>query len=107
MVGYPFDLQREVDGVKSINYSVGNPMGFYSSWASFAVAHHYVMFECCARLKIPYKEAKYVLLGDDILIGDRQLASAYLEMITSLGVEISSIKTHQSADLFEFAKRLF
>jgi hypothetical protein len=102
IVGKPFEFSGKI-----ISYSVGNPMGFYSSWSSFAVAHHYVMYYCCRELNIPYKEAKYVLLGDDILIGDRLLKEKYCEVITSLGVEFSPIKTHESKFLFEFAKRLF
>jgi hypothetical protein len=102
MVGMPFDFQGS-----KISYSVGNPMGFYSSWASFTVAHHYVMFYCCKVLRIPWKEAKYVLLGDDILIGDHQLAEKYKEVISGLGVEFSKVKTYESKNFFEFAKRLF
>jgi hypothetical protein len=102
MVGKPFEFSNRI-----ISYSVGNPIGFYSSWSSFAVAHHYVMYYCCRELNIPYKEAKYVLLGDDILIGDRLLKEKYCEVITSLGVEFSPLKTHESKFLFEFAKRLF
>jgi hypothetical protein len=48
MVGFPFSTE---DG--PVSYSVGNPMGAYSSWASFAVAHHYVIYDCCRELKIP------------------------------------------------------
>lgn len=64
------------------------------------------MYYCCRRLFISYKEAKYVLLGDDILIGDRRLAELYKEVIQSLGVEFSPLKTHESTTLLEFAKRI-
>lgn len=40
MVGLPF---RAPDG-SDVCYSRGNPMGALSSWASFAVAHHFVVF---------------------------------------------------------------
>lgn len=100
MVGYPFDSK-----LGTLSYSVGNPMGFYSSWASFAVAHHYVMYYCCRELTIPYRDAKYCMLGDDVLIGDRALAEKYMEVIQSLGCEFSPLKSHTSAYLCEFAKR--
>lgn len=48
MVGYPFDIEG-----KKVSYSVGNPMGFYSSWASFAVAHHYIFYEISRELRRP------------------------------------------------------
>jgi len=102
MVGLPFDFQD-----RKISYSVGNPMGFYSSWASFAVAHHYVIYYCCKELNIPWKEAKYCILGDDVLLGDTSLKDKYVEVITQLGVNFSPLKTHESTKLFEFAKRLF
>lgn len=41
MVGYPFDFNGNL-----IRYAVGNPMGAYSSWSSFAVAHHYLVYHC-------------------------------------------------------------
>lgn len=45
MIGYPFHFHN-----KMISYSVGNPMGAYSSFASFALAHHYVVYFCCKEL---------------------------------------------------------
>lgn len=51
-------------------------------------------------------KAKYVLLGDDILIGDTLLANKYIEVMHVLGVEISAHKTHVSPHFCEFAKRL-
>jgi hypothetical protein len=100
MVGYPFD---SVKG--KVSYRAGNPMGAYSSWASFAVAHHFVVFDCCEELGISWKTAQYVILGDDVLIGDSRLAAAYRSRIYSLGVEVSIEKTLVSCDTLEFAKR--
>ena len=102
MVGYPFEFQG-----REINYAVGNPMGAYSSWASFAVAHHYVVYYCCRETKRDWHSLPYCLLGDDIVIGDRIVGEMYLRVMASLGVEVSELKTHKSPDLFEFAKRLF
>lgn len=42
MVGYPFDYKDE-----KLSYSTGNPMGAYSSFNSFALAHHYIIFYIC------------------------------------------------------------
>lgn len=82
-------------------------MGAYSSWATFAVAHHYVVYHCCQLVGVEWRTAKYCLLGDDILIGDDALAEAYLSVMESIGVEISIPKTHRSSTFGEFAKRLF
>lgn len=102
MTGLPFDFQQD-----KLTYNAGQPMGAYSSWNSFAVAHHYIMYWCCRELGIDWKTSKYVMLGDDVLIGDRLLALKYKEVMAHLGVEISAMKTHESKQLFEFAKRLF
>lgn len=102
MVGIPFWYQNQY-----YKYETGNPMGAYSSWNSFSLSHHYILFWCCKELEISWRDSKYFLLGDDILIGDHQLAKKYYETIISLGVDISLDKSHQSKTLFEFSKRLF
>jgi len=47
----------------------------------------------------------YLILGDDIVIRGTDVALAYKEIMTSIGVEISEAKSHVSNDSFEFAKR--
>jgi len=101
MVGYPF----VTPGGVQVKYSVGNPMGFYSSWGSFALAHHFVVFWCCHTLGIRWSKARYVLLGDDILIGDSRIGELYQERIRSLGIGISASKSYISSEVCEFAKR--
>lgn len=105
MAGRPFRWTTK-QGTEEVTYAVGNPMGAYSSWASFALSHHYVVFRCCEKLGIKWATAKYCLLGDDILIGDDALAEMYISTMEEIGVEISIPKTHQSNHFAEFAKRL-
>lgn len=102
MIGLPFD-----SAIGYILYATGTPMGAYSSWATTTLAHHFVMYQSCMDCKIPWDQAKYVMLGDDVMIGDDQLASAYRTRIKALGVEVSSEKTFSSTFVGEFAKRLF
>jgi hypothetical protein len=106
MVATPFSYKAPDGTSKEVKYAVGNPMGFYSSWNSFAVAHHYLMYYCGRELGIPFNELKYVILGDDVLIGDSRLSHKYKQVIRDLGVEFSELKTHTSCELAEFAKRL-
>lgn len=101
MVGYPF---LTPDG--PVRYACGNPMGAYSSWAAFALAHHFVVFIACAQARVRWRSSRYVLLGDDILIGDPRVALKYLQILEVLGVETSPSKTYVSKELCEFAKRL-
>jgi hypothetical protein len=71
------------------------------------VVHHYVIYYCCRELKKNWKSLPYCLLGDDIVIGDKEVGEYYIQVIRKLGVEVSDLKTHKSQNFFEFAKRLF
>jgi hypothetical protein len=91
------------------HYAVGQPMGAYSSFAMLAVTHHFIVqwaYHLC------YPRARkwflgYELLGDDIVIFDRVVASKYLEIMASLGLEINLSKSIVSdpGTVVEFAKR--
>lgn len=52
-----------------------------------------------------YNTLPYVILGDDVLIGNKELGEAYLQLIYDLGVDVSKLKTHKSLTTYEFAKR--
>jgi len=106
MVGLPFDFKYQ-GSARKLTYGTGTPMGAYTSWATFAVAHHFIMYVASTSLGQGWKKSKYCLLGDDILIGDTALAEKYREILLSLDVPFSPIKTHDSKFLSEFAKRLF
>lgn len=89
----------------SIAYAVGQPMGAYSSWPMFALCHHLVI-QHSARLageKLPYEN--YMMLGDDVVLGDDHVAKHYMTILERLGVETSPSKTHTSKTTYEFAKR--
>lgn len=101
MVSEPFDY----NGV-SIRYGRGNPMGAYSSWALFALAHHFVVYLSCRAARVDFASARYFLLGDDILIGDPRVAEHYFRFLSFLGVEYSKQKTYVSKHMFELAKRI-
>jgi hypothetical protein len=85
-------------------YAVGQPMGSYSSWASFTLTHHLVVQYCAFKCGI-FPFTNYIILGDDIVIKNNKVARAYIKFMTALGVEISNHKTHVSKDTYEFAKR--
>jgi len=48
---------------------------------------------------------QYIILGDDIVIKNDDVAREYIRVIGKLGVEISLAKTHKSLHSYEFAKR--
>lgn len=88
-----------------VRYSVGQPMGAYSSWAIFALTHHLTVRVAAKRSGNPVTFSDYILLGDDIVIANENVALEYKKLIQELGVTISDAKSHVSNDTFEFAKR--
>jgi hypothetical protein len=89
---------------KSYYYSVGQPMGAYSSWAAFTITHHLVV-HWSAYLEGYLDFTDYILLGDDIVIKNNKVARRYKSIMNKLGVDISDAKSHVSKDTYEFAKR--
>jgi len=94
----------KLDG--QVSYEAGQPMGTYSSWIMFTLAHHLVV-HWCASLEGVSNFNQYIILGDDIVIKHDAIAKRYIKVIKSLGVELSLTKTHVSKDTYEFAKRWF
>jgi len=90
----------------SVRYAAGQPMGSYSSWISFTLAHHLVVFYA-AKLAGIKNFNQYIILGDDIVIKHDIVARNYIRIIERLGVKLSLSKTHVSKDTYEFAKRWF
>jgi hypothetical protein len=85
-------------------YSVGQPMGAYSSWAAFTITHHLVVAWAAHQSGLS-NFCDYIILGDDIVIKNNKVAKNYIKAMTRLGVDISVPKTHVSKDTYEFAKR--
>jgi hypothetical protein len=102
MTGYPFELP---DG-SSIVFGAGQPLGAKSSWGVFTLSHHVALRIAALRSGVGLKDLPYKILGDDIVIMDKSLASAYVDVMTELGVQISKTKTHESNHFAEFAKRI-
>jgi len=101
-VAHPFDIEGQ-----KVSYSVGNPMGFYASWGLTTLCHHFVIYWACQNLKRNWLVSSYKLLGDDIIIWDRDIALEYKKLCTLLGVDISEQKTIIGKTLFEFAKKIY
>lgn len=52
---------------KRVRYATGQPMGLYSSWATFALTHHVLIGYAAFRKGIK-SFFKYAVLGDDVVI---------------------------------------
>jgi len=92
-----------------VRWAVGQPLGFYSSWATFALTHH-ILIEYCAYLEGIRSFREYAVLGDDVVIWNKSVARRYEIVMAELGVQINLTKTITSNEhhvQVEFAKRLF
>jgi hypothetical protein len=95
-------------GVSYVKYAVGQPMGAYSSWAMLALTHHALVQFAAWRVGHRSWFTWYAVLGDDIVICDRDVASAYVALMTELGVKIGFHKSIISSNSsLEFAKRFY
>jgi hypothetical protein len=103
------DRDFTVDSNKKVRYSVGQPMGFLSSWASFALTHH-ILIEALA-MKCGYPRFRdYCIIGDDVTIFDEKVSKEYQSFLNRIKVSISvakSLESRKQPCSAEIAKRLF
>jgi len=94
---------------KSYYWSVGQPLGAFSSWAMFALTHHLVVQYCYFKVTKKLKWFnQYALLGDDIVIWHSKVAEFYQQFMNDIGVEINFTKSFVGlSNSGEFAKRHF
>lgn len=95
---------------QSVRYAVGQPMGALSSWAMLNLVHHMMVQFIAVHLdKVPKGSwySDYVILGDDLVLFDKDIADRYLSLCKQIGVSINLSKSVISEHLpvLEFAKR--
>jgi hypothetical protein len=91
-----------------IHYAVGQGMGLYSSWPAFAYSHHILIQWCASEVGIE-SFTDYVIIGDDVAIANELVARKYRDILSELGVKISTAKSIISTKYpycGEIAKRL-
>jgi len=87
-----------------VKYTVGQPMGAYSSFAMLALTHHTIIRYAALQAGI-HDFRSYAVLGDDVVIANDAVASNYLVVMSDLGVSINMSKSVVSKDIAEFAKK--
>jgi hypothetical protein len=97
---------------EQVTYNCGQPMGAYSSWPLFALAHHLLVEYSAYQAGTKQIKDKYRLIGDDVIITDQRTAKYYQENMSALGVEINLDKTvsslrHANKSCAEVAKQLY
>lgn len=86
-----------------ISWSMGQPLGLYPSFASFALTHGLLLLGLLGK---EWNE-EFFILGDDVVILDDDLYTRYLSTLEALGCPVSSHKTISSSRLAEFRSVIF
>jgi len=92
-------------GRSGVSFITGQPLGFLSSWPLFALSHHLIVWAAAELVNPGVRFWDYALLGDDVVIANRDVALSYRRVMEGLKVKISDIKSLVSSHACEFAKR--
>jgi len=95
---------------QSLRYEVGQPMGALSSWAMLNLTHHLMIQFIAQSLGKVSKGIwydQYIILGDDLVLFDKDIASRYQSFCEQIGVGINLSKSiiSETKPVLEFAKR--
>jgi len=92
-----------------VRYTTGQPMGALSSWASMALCHH-LLVQYAAHI-CGHRDAwylAYLVLGDDVVIADGNVAYAYQHILASFGIKVGLAKSFISQKgMFNFANQSY
>ena len=99
---------------QSVRWKVGQPLGLLSSFPSFALWHHDIIqfsanWENFRKGKPLRFFKQYRLLGDDVVIFNKEVARRYQWLLKKIGLDINlqkSIIGDKENSQIEFAKRL-
>lgn len=106
----PFKAPKEIlerdNSYGDVHYTRGQPMGFLSSWGLLALLHHALVAFSYYRIhQSSVPSSFYRVLGDDIVISDRDLANSYLEVCKGFEIPLSLYKSYADATVLNFASR--
>lgn len=87
---------------KNWKYSVGQPMGMNFSYPLFHLTHLSLLEDLAGKCAT-HQTPSYMVLGDDVVISNSELAKRYRATIEDMGVDISKAKTLEGADVQTFA----
>ncbi|KAI8011553.1 hypothetical protein LOK49_LG06G02028 [Camellia lanceoleosa] len=89
-----------------LSFICGQPLGYYSFWPLFALSHHLVVWYCTERVCPSLYFIDYVVLSDDVIMANKDIAIMYRQVLKELGVTISEHKSLISySGCGEFTKR--
>jgi len=89
--GYPVEVKWER----------GQPLGLAPSFPLFALTHHMLVYGICVTFGVD--PDCYRILGDDIIIGNDEVARQYVAVMEEMGCKIAHEKSISSTNSAEFA----
>jgi len=93
------------NGVVTLHrFTRGQPLGLGPSFFMFAYTHNVLLRGLC--IKHGLNGNDFVVLGDDVCIGNPELARLYRATLTNLGCKVSESKTITSDKFAEFAGKV-
>jgi len=107
--GFPKGFHVALRCDEFVRYTTGQPMGALSSWSSMALVHH-LLVQYAAHI-CGYRDAwylGYLVLGDDVVIADGNVAYAYQSILQSFGIKVGLAKSFISlTGMFNFANQSY
>ena len=88
-----------------VTWTKGQPLGSQASFAMFAISHHFLVRKLFSARGLDWND-QYVILGDDIVLRNKEIAGDYRSVMSALGVDISESKSVSSPRVAEFAGRV-
>jgi hypothetical protein len=85
-----------------IRWKRGQPLGLYPSFASFTLSHGILLWF----LNGSKHEDKFFVLGDDVVILDKDLYDRYIQFLKQMDCPYSREKSISSANICEFAGKI-
>lgn len=105
---YMIRKNKYVSDIDYVFYETGQPMGCLSSWAMLAVTHHFILQTCAFHVYGTRRWfTNYEILGDDLVIFDKEIYLEYCRLMDLLKVGVNPSKSliSDNLDAIEFAKR--
>lgn len=100
------DWNPKPTNIRVYRFTRGQPLGYYSSWPVFTLTHHMLVWIAAERVYPGKQFWNYAILGDDIVIGDSQVAREYSKIMDqSMGVISKEKSLISDSGCCEFAKR--
>jgi hypothetical protein len=88
---------------RTLRYKVGQPQGFGPSFNVATMAHLAIIHSCITK---PHQHTLFSVIGDDVVIADKELADAYVKQMAVLGMQINQEKSLISDSVSEYAGKI-